>query len=295
MSMEEMEGPMSEAPVTPAVSPLKIAGVDLEQLLRDAAELRSAYGFLTMRLAVAEDAQDSYDICKREWGNHEAAFTRTEPLLVNVEFMIQRLRAALSTPAPQPETEQETTNARRKDTPAESEGREMPEVSREIGVGHRAVRGNDLLLSEVSEGREVAANRAGEGRLSAAEVAGAAPRREDAPPHEHNFGRFDVARLAYVCPCGEQLSTDLVLNLAEREHQRKGGARGSRDGPTWREIARDGYPEDGQRVLVWRRWPGDIRDTKFLNLRMPGPSWEGLYGWEPTHWMALPAAPGSEQ
>lgn len=52
----------------------------------------------------------------------------------------------------------------------------------------------------------------------------------------------------------------------------------------WREIVVDGFPLDGALVSVWRAWPGQIRDTKFLDLRMPGPSWEGLYGWEPTHW-----------
>lgn len=59
---------------------------------------------------------------------------------------------------------------------------------------------------------------------------------------------------------------------------------------TWVAVS-DRYPEDGQYVLVWRKWPGRIAATRFLDLRMPGPSWEGLYGWEPTHWMAMPEPP----
>jgi hypothetical protein len=66
--------------------------IDWAQFLTDVAELRAAYGFLTMRLAVASSAQDAYDICKREWEEHRAAFTRTEPLLVNVHQLIERLK-----------------------------------------------------------------------------------------------------------------------------------------------------------------------------------------------------------
>jgi hypothetical protein len=50
----------------------------VEQILADADEIRSSYGFLLMRLAVAKDAQDTYDVCKREFLDHEAALTRLQ-------------------------------------------------------------------------------------------------------------------------------------------------------------------------------------------------------------------------
>lgn len=53
----------------------------LRQFIADADEIRGAYGYLTMRLAVAKDAEDAYDVCKKEFEAHEAAFRRLEQLL----------------------------------------------------------------------------------------------------------------------------------------------------------------------------------------------------------------------
>ena len=76
-------------PVSPASPP---------QVLKDAKEIVSAYGFLLMRMAVAKDAQDAYDISKREFEEtretldrlHEALRdvpiqrpAKTDPLLVS--------------------------------------------------------------------------------------------------------------------------------------------------------------------------------------------------------------------
>jgi hypothetical protein len=49
-------------------------------------------------------------------------------------------------------------------------------------------------------------------------------------------------------------------------------------------------PEDGQHCLVWRQWPGRIGLYMFER-RQIGWTWQGLYGWEPTHWMPLPEPP----
>lgn len=50
----------------------------MRQLLRDAWEIRSALGYMWMRMAVAADAQDAFDVGKREFTDHEAAFARLE-------------------------------------------------------------------------------------------------------------------------------------------------------------------------------------------------------------------------
>ena len=53
-------------------------------------------------------------------------------------------------------------------------------------------------------------------------------------------------------------------------------------------------PTDGQRCLVWRAWPGRMEVCEFQR-RQIGWSWQGLYGWEPTHWMPLPDPPRPPQ
>jgi hypothetical protein len=57
------------------------AFVALPALLKDASEIRSSYGFLLMRLAVAENAEDAYNVVRKEFEEHEAAFSRLEHLL----------------------------------------------------------------------------------------------------------------------------------------------------------------------------------------------------------------------
>lgn len=51
-----------------------------EQLIKDAAEIRSSYGYLLMRLAVAASAEDAYQVAKKEFFDHEAALKRLEVL-----------------------------------------------------------------------------------------------------------------------------------------------------------------------------------------------------------------------
>jgi hypothetical protein len=51
-----------------------------DDLLRDAYELRSAYGFLLMRLAVAKDLDDVFEVCKREFMDHEPVLKRLEKI-----------------------------------------------------------------------------------------------------------------------------------------------------------------------------------------------------------------------
>ena len=55
----------------------------------------------------------------------------------------------------------------------------------------------------------------------------------------------------------------------------------------------DRLPEDGQRVFIWlpSYLGGYWRESRFLDLRMPGPSFEGYYGPWPTWWMPQPADP----
>ncbi len=76
--------------VTPG--PLREAQQDLEQMLLDIMEIRSACGFMWMRMAVAADAQDAFDVGKREFETHRAAFQRLE---VSLPVAIRQLRAAL--------------------------------------------------------------------------------------------------------------------------------------------------------------------------------------------------------
>lgn len=58
----------------------------------------------------------------------------------------------------------------------------------------------------------------------------------------------------------------------------------------WNAIA-DVEPPDDTYCLVWRKWPGRIDVCKCVLRQLPRVTWEGLYGWEPTHWMPLPASP----
>lgn len=52
-----------------------------EQVLLDAAEIRSACGFMWMRMTVIKDAQDAFDVSKREFESHQDAFKRLETSL----------------------------------------------------------------------------------------------------------------------------------------------------------------------------------------------------------------------
>lgn len=54
------------------------AGARPPQDAKDISEIVSSYGFLLMRLAVTEGAQDTYDVCKREFQEHEAALKRLQ-------------------------------------------------------------------------------------------------------------------------------------------------------------------------------------------------------------------------
>ena len=72
---------MTDHPAAPNHPVLPVGLEALRQFIADADEIRGAYGYLTMRLAVAKDAEDAYDVCKREFEAHEAAFRRLEQLL----------------------------------------------------------------------------------------------------------------------------------------------------------------------------------------------------------------------
>lgn len=75
----------------------------IEQVLKDAAELRSSYGYLLMRVAVAADAQDAYEIAKREFSEHEPAMKRLESLPSYGSAEWHALAAGVAAPpTPQP-------------------------------------------------------------------------------------------------------------------------------------------------------------------------------------------------
>ncbi len=48
------------------------------QIMKDASEIRSSYGFILMRGAVAADEQDVYAVLKKEFEEHAEAFKRLE-------------------------------------------------------------------------------------------------------------------------------------------------------------------------------------------------------------------------
>jgi len=54
------------------------------QVLKDAKEIMSAYGYLLMRMAVAKDAQDAYDIAKRECEETTETLARLQAALRHV-------------------------------------------------------------------------------------------------------------------------------------------------------------------------------------------------------------------
>lgn len=76
-----VDRPASPAPQDAPTTLAAERALRAEALLADANEIRSAYGFLLMRMAVAKDAQDAHDIAKREFQNHEAALKRLEEAL----------------------------------------------------------------------------------------------------------------------------------------------------------------------------------------------------------------------
>lgn len=69
------------------------------QVLKDAEEIASAYGYLLMRMAVAKDAQDAYDIAKREFQETEETLGRLQDALRAIP-MQRPERAASRLPDP---------------------------------------------------------------------------------------------------------------------------------------------------------------------------------------------------
>lgn len=64
-----------------AMTPDQIAALareTAEKIVADMQEIRSACGFMWMRMAVVKDADDAYDVAKREFTEHEAAYARLE-------------------------------------------------------------------------------------------------------------------------------------------------------------------------------------------------------------------------
>jgi hypothetical protein len=62
----------------------------------------------------------------------------------------------------------------------------------------------------------------------------------------------------------------------------------SAEGPTWQPIETI-QPHDGEYCLTWRK--GRRIDRHMFERRQIGWTWQGLYGYEPTHWMPLPTPP----
>lgn len=60
----------------------------------------SSYGFLLMRLAVAKDAQDTFDVCKREFQEHEAALKRLQDTFIHDKPAALPARTPEPPPAP---------------------------------------------------------------------------------------------------------------------------------------------------------------------------------------------------
>jgi hypothetical protein len=50
----------------------------LVQILKDLSQIRSSHGYLLMRIAVAKDAQDAYNVCKGAFQDADEALKRLE-------------------------------------------------------------------------------------------------------------------------------------------------------------------------------------------------------------------------
>ena len=76
--------------------------------------------------------------------------------------------------------------------------------------------------------------------------------------------------------------------IAAFGHRMKSAGRA--EASAWRRISKDCLPEDGKYYLVWAKFPGRM-DVYMFERRQVGWSWQGLYGYEPTHFMPLPPPP----
>jgi hypothetical protein len=59
-------------------SSLSPSETPLVQILKDLSQIRSSHGYLLMRIAVAKDAQDAYDVCKGAFEDADEALKRLE-------------------------------------------------------------------------------------------------------------------------------------------------------------------------------------------------------------------------
>ena len=83
--------------------------------------------------------------------------------------------------------------------------------------------------------------------------------------------------------------TRLTDRMAAAFAQRQQSA-GRAEESAWRRISKDCLPEDGKYYHVWAKFPGRM-DVYMFERRQVGWSWQGLYGYEPTHFMLLPPPP----
>jgi hypothetical protein len=59
-------------------SSLSPSETPLVQILKDLSQIRSSHGYLLMRIAVAKDAQDAYNVCKGAFQDADEALKRLE-------------------------------------------------------------------------------------------------------------------------------------------------------------------------------------------------------------------------
>ena len=90
---------------------------------------------------------------------------------------------------------------------------------------------------------------------------------------------------AASCEIAINVMADMVAAFGHRMK-----AAGRAEASAWRRISKDCLPEDGKYYLVWAKFPGRM-DVYMFERRQVGWSWQGLYGYEPTHFMPLPPPP----
>jgi hypothetical protein len=172
--------PNHEIPAAALVQRLELA-----QLLKDFSQIHSSHGYLLMRLAVAKDAQDAFDVCKQ-------AFTDAEPALKRLEAV----PAWLHTWPAEKVDEWAATALRGGGSSPTGETLRCPvhhgsaEYCASVGCPHGAAAlsapsspqgglHGDVLAG--TEGVDAAGNRASEGRVS--DTQGEGPSHSDAAAH----------------------------------------------------------------------------------------------------------------
>jgi hypothetical protein len=234
----------AEAPVTPAVSPL--------------------WKLVEQWRAIAKEGRN---VGIAPMGQH------AQMLLYG--RVADQLEAALSTPAPRPETE---------------DVRELAAHIQTLIDDQKQLAGSWRRLTS-------------DGLIEALEklLAGAAPRRAEAPPSQVPSNQSLVRALRRVAQGTRLSSLDAPLIEDAADILERAGAPGSRDG--WQPIS--SAPKDGR--LVWLVQNGDALGLsaahQFAGYYVPdkryaaGGFWQMQdrnYVAQPTHWRALPAAPGAE-